>query len=67
MLEDVVSAPTTFPRTVLMTTHNLDRGLALGHRTAILARGKLAYQESASSVGAAAVREAYRRYAETTP
>ena len=62
MLEDVVSDRTEPFRTVVMTTHNLERGLALGHRMAILAQGKIAYQESLDSVGTAAVRDAYSRY-----
>ena len=31
-------------RTVLMTTHNITRGLALAHRVAILSRGTIAYE-----------------------
>ena len=62
MLEQVISDSTLPLRTVLMTTHNLERGLALGHRMAILANGKIAYQESLDSVGAAAVRDAYFHY-----
>ena len=62
MLQEVVSNSTVPLRTVLMTTHNLERGLALGHRMAILAQGKIAYQESLDSAGAAALRDAYFHY-----
>ena len=62
MLEEVVSDRTAPFRTVLMTTHNLERGLALGHRMAIMAHGRIAYQESLDAVGTAAVRDAYFRY-----
>ena len=62
MLEDVVHDRTNPLRTVVITTHNLERGLALGHRMAILAHGKIAYQESLDSVGTAAVRDAYFKY-----
>ena len=66
-LEDVVSDRSDPLRTVLMTTHSLERGLALGDRLAILAHGRIAYQESLDSVGSAAVRNAYSRYTEATP
>ena len=62
MLEGVVSDRTDPFRTVLMTTHNLERGLAVGHRMAIMAHGRVAYQESLDSVGTAAVRDAYFKY-----
>jgi ABC-type multidrug transport system ATPase subunit len=62
LLEAVVSDRTNPFRTVLMTTHNLERGLAMGHRTAILVHGKIAFHESVESMGRAAVREAYNRH-----
>ena len=62
LLEAVVSDRTNPFRTVLMTTHNLERGLAMGHRTAILVHGKIAFHESVESMGTAAVREAYNRH-----
>ena len=62
MLQEVVSNSAVPVRTVLMTTHNLERGLALGHRMAILAQGKIAYQESLDSADAAALRDAYFHY-----
>ena len=62
MLQEVVSNSAVPVRTVLMTTHNLERGLALGHRMAILAQGKIAYQESLDSADAAALRGAYFHY-----
>ena len=62
LLERVVADYAGRSRTVLMTTHNLERGLALGHRVAILSRGRIAYQESLEAVGTAAARDAYARY-----
>ena len=62
MLEDVISDPSQPQRAVLMATHNLDRGLALADRVAILAQGRVAHQESLAEVGAASVRDAYFRY-----
>ena len=63
MLEELV-LDRTVRRTVLMTTHNLDRALALGQRMAIISRGKIAYEESLDSVGAESLKETYSRYAE---
>ena len=64
MLDAIIGDRTRPLRTVLMTTHNLERGLSLGHRLAILAGGTIAYQESAaSSAGVASLRDAYNRYA----
>jgi heme exporter protein A len=62
MLEEVVSDRSVPTRTVLMTTHNLERGLALGHRMAILSHGRIAYQESLDSVDAASLKDTYLRY-----
>ena len=39
-------------RTVLMTTHNLERGLELGDRVAILAGGRIAFQADKSELDA---------------
>ena len=62
MLEELV-LDKTVRRTVLMTTHNLDRALSLGQRMAILSRGRIAYHESLDSVGAESIKETYSRYA----
>jgi ABC-type multidrug transport system ATPase subunit len=68
LLDAVITDRTRPSRTVLITTHNLERGLALGHRLAILARGAIAFQESVdSSTGAASFRDAYFRYTRATP
>ncbi len=62
LLEAVIADRTSPRRAVLLTTHNLERGLALGDRVAILARGRVAHEESLSGAGSAAIRETYRRY-----
>ena len=60
MLDAVITDRTRPTRTVVMTTHNLERGLALGQRLAILSGGAIAFEETvSSSSGAAALREAY--------
>ena len=61
MLESIVTDPR---RTVLMTTHNLERGLSMGHRLAILAGGKIAYEESLGAAAVGAVKDAYSRYSD---
>ena len=63
MLDAVVQDGARSSRTVVMTTHNLERGLALGHRLAILGSGGIAYQGTAdTSMGASSLREAYFRH-----
>jgi heme exporter protein A len=49
-------------RTVLMTTHNLERGLELGDRVAILAGGRIAFQAAKSELDAARFRDVYHQY-----
>ena len=63
MLDAVIGDPAHPTRTVLMTTHNLERGLAVGQRLAILARGEIAHLEDVdSSTGTDALRDTYRRH-----
>ena len=61
-LDDVISGPSEPYRTVVMTTHNLERGLALGDRLAILSNGGIGHLESVDAAGAAALRNTYLRY-----
>jgi heme exporter protein A len=49
-------------RTVLMTTHSLERGLELCDRAAILINGRIIYQADKGDLDVAGFREAYRRY-----
>jgi len=48
-------------RTVLMTTHNLERGLELCDRAAILFNGRLVHQADKSNLDITSFRETYRR------
>ena len=64
MLKDLIVEGTSPFRAVLMTTHNVEYGLALGHRMAILAHGRIAYHESLDTAGTEAVKDAYFRYTE---
>jgi heme exporter protein A len=62
MLTDVLHEFGTTRRTVLMTTHNLERGLELGDRMAILAGGRIAYQAGEAELDAEGFREIYYQY-----
>ena len=61
-LSELLSAVGAIQRTILMTTHNLERGLSLGNRVVILAKGKIAYDVQRQRVGMAEVREQYYRH-----
>ena len=50
-------------RTVVLTTHNLERGLSLCDRVAVLARGRLVFQAASASLDRAALHDAYRHQA----
>jgi heme exporter protein A len=60
MLDEVMRAVGTATRTVLMTTHDLDRGLAMSDRVAILSSGRLVFQAPRSDLDEASFRRAYR-------
>lgn len=47
---------------VVMTTHSLERGLALSNRVAILAHGRFVYSEARENVELATLRDVYARY-----
>jgi len=61
VLREVLLALGGRSRTVLMTTHNLERGLELCDRAAILVNGRIAYQETRDSLDVANFQETYRR------
>ncbi len=59
MLTDLLHEVGATRRTVLMTTHNLERGLELGDRVAILAGGRIAFQADKSELDPGQFREIY--------
>jgi len=61
-LSELLSAVGANQRTILMTTHNLERGLSLGNRVVILAKGKIAYDVQRQGVSVAEVREQYYQH-----
>lgn len=64
MLEGVIRELAESGRTVLMTTHNLDKVMAMSRRIAILRGGRVVYEENLkSSPSADDVKEAYAWHA----
>ncbi|MXY46099.1 MAG: ABC transporter ATP-binding protein [Chloroflexi bacterium] len=61
LLEALVTDRSNPTRTILMTTHNLERGIALADRVAILSRGRIAYE---GTPDAGATKAAYRKQTE---
>ncbi len=61
MLDDVVEAKKKSSGAVIMTTHNLERGLVVGDSLAILSSGRIVYHEPIDT-DADLAREEYQRY-----
>jgi len=61
MLDEVLHSVATAGRTVVMTTHDLVRGLENCDRIAILARGKIAFEAGRDEVGHGDCRQVYER------
>ena len=59
MLWEAVKGEGTENRTVILTTHNLERGLSLGDRVVILSHGTVAYQQSRKSLDLNSLKQAY--------
>ncbi len=61
MLGDLLAAVGTAQRTVLMTTHNLERGLSLGNRVLMLANGKIAVDAPRDEVSVESLTKFYQQ------
>jgi heme exporter protein A len=61
MLHELLATVGTKGRTVLMTTHNLGRGLSMGDRVAILTEGRIAYEADKGALDVESFREIYYR------
>ena len=59
MLWKAVKGEGTEKRTVVITTHNLERGLGLGDRVVILSHGTVVYQQSGKSLDLNGLKQAY--------
>ena len=67
LLASLVQGRAVPPRSVILTTHNLERALSLCNRVAVLARGRLVYQAASAALDHAVLRDAYRRLAGAAP
>jgi len=61
MLREVLQELAASNRTVILTTHNLEQGLEMCDRAAILNRGKVAWEGPRSGIDLAEMKEIYRR------
>ena len=61
MLDELLRSVATAGRTVVMTTHDLARGLASCDQVAILSRGKIAFQGRSEGLASADLAEIYQR------
>ncbi len=61
-LSDLLRQAEGARRTVLMTTHNLERAAAWGDRVAILAHGRIVFQAARADLDAATLRAHYDRH-----
>ena len=62
LLDGLLTSSEGAHRTVLMATHNLERGLSFGDTIAILAQGRIAYQESRDGLDETEFRDTFTRY-----
>ncbi len=60
VLGDLLSTVAAEGRTVVLTSHNLERGLALADRVAVLAGGRIAYEADGDRIDAGDLQVAYR-------
>lgn len=61
ILRDALQTEEGEKRTIILTTHNLERGLELGDRLLILARGRIVYEGITQNLDLAGLREAYKQ------
>ena len=60
LLEGLLATHRAEGGTTIVTTHSVERGLALADTVAVLARGRIAYERSRAEVDAATFEETYR-------
>ncbi len=65
-LREVLAALSAEGGTVIMTTHRLEYGLEMADQVAILTGGRIAYQESKSSLDIDSLRQTYHRLTSAT-
>ena len=62
-LDLIISEASPSDRTVVVTTHNLERATTLGHRMAIMSQGRIGFECSLDTLGVEAARDVYSRFA----
>lgn len=62
ILWEILSAEGEGKRTIVLTTHSLERGLALCDRLLILNQGKIAYEGSGQTMNLADLKQTYQHY-----
>ena len=67
MLAGIIGDWKSEGRAILMTTHNLDKGLAWGDRVAVLARGRIDFSEARQHLDVASFTGAFRQALEVAP
>ena len=60
LLWEALKAEGEGKRTIILTTHSLERGLELGDSLVILAQGKIAYRQSGQALDLASLKQAYQ-------
>lgn len=65
IVSDLLGNTTSGRRTVVMATHNLERGLELGDSAVIIERGKIVYQASGPDLSMVNFQQIYDLYART--
>jgi heme exporter protein A len=66
VINDLINGIDSNNRTVVMTTHNLERGLELSSRVIILDRGKIVYEANKDKIVIPDFRKVYEQYTETS-
>jgi ABC-type multidrug transport system ATPase subunit len=61
MLRSFLQQLATSNRTVILTTHNLEQGLEMCSRAAILDRGRIAWQGARAEIDLESMKEIYRQ------
>ena len=64
VLRDTIMSGDTGRRSVVMTTHNMEYGLSMGDRIAVLYGGRIVFQGNCNGVNESIVREKYKGYLE---
>ncbi len=66
MLDEVLRSVASGGRTIVMTTHNLARGLSSSHRVAVLSRGRIVFQAASDTMDPGEFQQIYDRVTRRT-